>query len=153
MIPNAVCKRTDEQIGSGSALSSPKLAEAELIRKLAGALDERQQKYFHYGSIHGGALVLHFDHPGIVREFAGTKEDVLRRMRQIFVDERMQGKIWFRDIAARLKPKQQTTDRGDDAPHERSSGEFAILTQDEQLRKSFERIQTRIRENRAKEHP
>ena len=50
MIPSAVCKRIDEQIGSGTALSSPKLAEAELIRKLSGALDERQQKFFNYGS-------------------------------------------------------------------------------------------------------
>lgn len=147
MIPNAVCKEHDKNLGEGTALNSPKLKEAEAIGKLSRALGGKLLHFYVYGAVEGEVLVYYFSHPAILVEFKAQKEVILEEMKQIWKRESLKKEIiFFRDIAAKVKPK-PTPQKEEAKPYQdKATGEFEIHATDTSLKRIFENIQKRIKE-------
>jgi len=148
MIPNAKCKEADEAAGA-SALHSPKLKEADAIRKLSDALGENLQKMFVHGSLHGDTLTLYFMHQVGVLEFNRDKEEILRKMRLIFVKEKMLGILVFKQVKAEVKHRQIKRETKHTVQRDRANGDFKIEASDPQLAQMFKQIQEHIKETNA----
>jgi len=127
MIPNAVCQEHDDNIGSATALNSPKLKEAEAIGKLSKALGGKLLHFYVYGAVEGETLVFYFLHPAILMEFKTQKETILEEMKKIWKLEGMtKDKVNFKTIAAKVKPKPAPRKETINIEKDRASGDFVV---------------------------
>jgi len=144
-IADAKCKEADEAAGGG-ALSSPKLKEAEAIRKLSKALGGKFLHFYVYGAVEGEVLVMYLSHPAMIIEFKGQKEAILGEMRKIYAKEKMKGVLMFKDVRVAVKPKPAPKKDAKEPYQDRATGDFEIQCKDNQLRRAFERVRKTIRE-------
>ncbi len=156
MIPNAVCKEHDENLGEGTALNSPKLKEAEAIRKLSRALGGKLLHFYVYGAVEGEVLVYYFSHPAILMEFKAQKEVILEEMKQIWKREALKKEIiFFKDIAAKVKPKPAPKQEVINVERDRASGDFvvhgdgAVAAKFKQIAKTIQAKNARYEETRG----
>jgi len=148
-IANKVCEETDRMIGD-SALHSPKLAQAQAIRKLSQALPQKLQQFLLYGAIEGETLVFYFFHSAVLMEFERDREAILARMRTIYKEEGMRPSlILFRRIGAKSKPRAPIKKSEQEKTPERAEGSFEIQCSDPVLRAKFGQIREHIRKNRG----
>jgi len=146
-IANAVCEAYDKNLGEQTALTSPKLKEAQAIDKLSKALGGKLLHFYVYAAVEGEALVFYFSHPAILMEFKSQKEVILEEMKAIWKREGIKKEtVLFKRIEAKVKPKalprQETA-----VPYEdKATGEFEIHCSDSGLSKIFERIRNNIKE-------
>ena len=91
----------------------PSHIEQKAIQELIKAMSETLQKGFLYGGVRGTTLVLNFNHPGLVQEFALKKEEILEKMRVIYQEQKLRKKILFKQIQAEheYKPTAVPEDR------------------------------------------
>ena len=147
MIPNAVAKEVDEMMEGLEATRSPRLAQAQAIRKLSKALPPKLQQFLLYGAIEGDALVFYFFHSAVLMEFERDKKLILERMRAIYKEEGMNtALILFRRISAKSKPRAPVKKEEPVKTPERAQGNFEIYSSDEQIRKKFEQIRRHIQQ-------
>jgi len=145
-IADAKCKEADEAAGD-SALNSPKLKEAEAIRKLSAALGEKMLKMFDYGAVQGDTLVCYFNHPAVLMEFDSKKSEIIERMKVIWKEEKLkQGVIKFKQIRAAVKAKPAPKRKRKEPYQDRATGNFDINVKDDALRRKFESIRKTIKE-------
>lgn len=144
-IADKVCEDHDASLGA-TALSSPKLKEADAIRKLSRALGGQLIKTFSHGSLQGDTLIFYLKHPGAVAMFNGQKADIRTRMAMIWKEENLKGTITFTKFEAKAiaRPLEK---REEPAPYQdKASGDFEINCTSERLRLAFEKIQKNIKE-------
>jgi len=147
MIPNAVVKDVDQMMEGLEATRSPRLLQAQAIRKLSRALPPKLQQFLLYGAIKADALVFYFFHSAVLMEFERDKEAILARMRTIYKEEGMSPSlILFRRISAKSKPRAPTKKEEQEKTPERAEGNFEIQISDEQIRKKFEQIRRHIQQ-------
>ena len=143
-IADKVCSEADAC--TASALHSPRLAQADAIRKLGNALGEKLQQFLLYGAIEGETLVFYFYHPAVLMEFERDKESILARMRTIYKEEGMSPSlILFRRISAKSKPRAPKKEAAEEKHHERAEGTFEIKCNDPTLAAKFRQIREHIR--------
>jgi len=142
-------KKADEQ--SVNIFNHPKLKEAESIRKITEAFDDRLKKFFVYGTVKGDTLFLFFNHQIGLLEFNGKKDKYLEKMRAIYKKERLKDVLFFRKVNAQLKlesgKKIDNTKREPDV----AEGDFEIKCKNPQLKKMFENIRSIIKESHLEE--
>lgn len=143
-IADAVCKRRDDEIGTMNALTHPKFKEADAIRILCQALDEKIQRFLVFASLRGDTLWVYLSHPGMIAEFERTKPDTLERMRVIYREEDLAKVLVFHRVKAHFRAVLPDGTPEPEAP-DRASGNFEIQAKDEGLWKKFASIREHIR--------
>jgi inorganic pyrophosphatase/exopolyphosphatase len=134
-----------------------KFKEAEGIKILSEALGDSLKRMFDYGSVKGDVLTLYFVHPAGVWEFNSKKDEILKKMREIYKEKSLRELIYFKSVKAKSSLKrvivsEDSKDNRSNFNKELANGEFDLSgVEDVQLRKILSNIRECIKRNKERE--
>ena len=132
-----------------SVLNHPKLKQAKDIDILCNLSLGKLDKFYRYGAIRGKTLFIYFMHPIGVSEFNLKKEQILNKMREVYIRRDLKKSLVFTDVQAKLVPEHKETKVAKkDSYTEIATGDFEIRTKDEKIAKIFRRIKRIIKDRR-----